>query len=41
MQRAVAAALFGEEEIGGTLPVTIPGVAPIGTRVARAAEATQ
>jgi beta-N-acetylhexosaminidase len=38
MQRAMAAALFGEAAVEGTLPVTIPGVAPIGARVARAAE---
>jgi hypothetical protein len=34
----MAAALFGEAAVEGRLPVTIPGVAPIGARVARAAE---
>jgi hypothetical protein len=39
MQKAVAAALFGEAEISGRLPVTIPGVAARGTGISRAAEA--
>lgn len=37
VQSAAARALFGEAEIGGRLPVTIPGVAPRGTGLRRGA----
>jgi hypothetical protein len=37
MQAAVARALFGEAEISGRLPVTIPGVAERGSGITRAA----
>ncbi len=33
MQRAVAKALLGQEAITGTLPITIPGLAPRGTGI--------
>jgi beta-N-acetylhexosaminidase len=36
LQTAVARALFGEAEISGKLPVTIPGVAPRGTGISKA-----
>lgn len=35
MQAAVARALFGEAEISGKLPVTIPGIAERGSGVVR------
>ena len=34
-QRAAALALLGERGIGGVLPVTIPGLAPLGTGIRR------
>ncbi len=37
VQSAVAAALLGEQPIGGRLPVTIPGLAPRGAGIDRAA----
>ena len=37
VQSAAVRALYGEAEIGGTLPVTIPGVAPRGTGIRKGA----
>jgi hypothetical protein len=37
MQMAIARALFGEAEISGRLPVTIPGVAERGSGISKAA----
>jgi hypothetical protein len=37
MQAAIARALFGEAEISGRLPVTIPGVAERGSGITKAA----
>ncbi len=37
VQEAVAAALFGETAIGGTLPVTIPGAAKVGAGIRKPA----